>query len=410
MRTTIPLLKDHHHHPCLYAVLAEAIDLRTAPSKEAALHLLADARSTVACAHGWDDSRFDLDAADLDPLPPTVVINTSLHRLIMNRSAENSLAEQHAEIVACWRRRDWVERHFPRVLNFIMRLAACSRSTLTTFFERLLKDGVWHAEEMSVKDGIEIDLLRDAGLLGRTRCWADLATYGRLNPEQRKEVWGVKLFADGSLGAKTAAISSPFSGGETGIGSFTDEELLSCIRAVLDLGKALAIHAVGDEASAQVIRVLAGFKRIHGVLPQTRIEHCQFITREDAERAKRMGVGLSMQPNFSGESLGYRDRLPERLRLRNNPFRMLIDEAGFIPGKDLLLGSDGMPHGAKVSLEAALFPPLPSQRLTLAEVVAGYCMPDKTNGALEIEIHENESAVNVARVTADESTTCRPPQ
>ncbi|MGA2152760.1 MAG: hypothetical protein ABSG48_11515, partial [Geobacteraceae bacterium] len=102
------------------------------------------------------------------------------------------------------------------------------------------------------------------------------------------------------------------------------------------------------------------------------------------------GIVLCMQPNFSFESTCYRDRLPGQFLGRNNPFRMLIDDVGYVPGKDLLFGSDGMPHGAQYALESALFPPFPGQVLELSEFVAGYCMPDLENGFIDVAIdYEN---------------------
>jgi hypothetical protein len=72
---------------------------------------------------------------------------------------------------------------------------------------------------------------------------------------------------------------------------------------------------------------------------------------------------------------------------------MLIDEIGFVPGEDLILGSDGMPHGVQYALESALFPPYKGQRLTLDEFVAGYCLPDETYGHIEVRVDEEESKV-----------------
>jgi hypothetical protein len=68
---------------------------------------------------------------------------------------------------------------------------------------------------------------------------------------------------------------------------------------------------------------------------------------------------------------------------------MVIDKAGFVPGEDLILGSDGMPHGAEAALHAALFPPFPQQKLTLEEFIAAYCMPDKSYGEINLEIDED---------------------
>ena len=60
-----------------------------------------------------------------------------------------------------------------------------------------------------------------------------------------------------------------------------------------------------------------------------RLEHVQFITLPQARRAKDLGVILSMQPNFNSDSEDYADRLGPRDLEANNPFRMLIDQAGF---------------------------------------------------------------------------------
>ena len=100
-----------------------------------------------------------------------------------------------------------------------------------------------------------------------------------------------------------------------------------------------------------------------------------------------------MQPNFSVDSVLYRDRLNSQQIQNNNPFRMIIDEAGFEPGKDLILGSDGMPHGAQYALQSSLFPPQSGQVLTLDEFVAGYAMPDLRHGTIEIEIDDAASKV-----------------
>ena len=64
---------------------------------------------------------------------------------------------------------------------------------------------------------------------------------------------------------------------------------------------------------------------------------------------------------------------------------MLIDDAGYVPGKDLLLGSDGMPHGLVGALQNGLFPPVESQRLSMDELLAGYGA-DRTQGHITVDI------------------------
>ncbi len=161
-----------------------------------------------------------------------------------------------------------------------------------------------------------------------------------------------------------------------------------------DLDKPVAIHAIGDMATEQAVRCLDHLKQDSGKLPPLiRLEHCQFISHDTAQKAKAVGIVLSMQPNFNYDSIQYSDRLPKSFCKKNNPFRMLVDQAGFIPGKDLILGSDGMPHGAEYALNQSLFPPFEVQELTLDEFIAGYCMADMKNGHIEIHIDNKKSNV-----------------
>ena len=113
-------------------------------------------------------------------------------------------------------------------------------------------------------------------------------------------------------------------------------------------GKPVAIHAIGDRAIEQVLGVLERLDRDGLSFPLVRLEHVQFIDQAQARRAKDLGLVLSMQPNFNSDSQDYADRLAPRWLERNNPFRMLIDQAGFEPGQDLIFGSDGMPHGDRI--------------------------------------------------------------
>jgi hypothetical protein len=72
---------------------------------------------------------------------------------------------------------------------------------------------------------------------------------------------------------------------------------------------------------------------------------------------------------------------------------MLIDKAGFTSGRDLIFGSDGMPHGINYALEMSLFSPFPGQRLSLEEFIAGYCMDTMENGYIDISVDKAKQAV-----------------
>ncbi|MEM7783053.1 MAG: amidohydrolase family protein, partial [Planctomycetota bacterium] len=228
--------------------------------------------------------------------------------------------------------------------------------------------------------------------------------FDSLSSDYQERVSGIKLFTDGAIGSGTAAISrsykSSFSGPENfGMLIYEDDELENAIQTSLQKKAALAIHAIGDRAIEQVICGLekTGKSKLHQKC--VRIEHAQLIHPDQARRVKDLGVTLSMQPNFSSDSAAYSDRLDSGFCQSNNPFRMLIDEIGFIPGQDLIFGSDGMPHGAEEALNQSFFPPLENQRIQLDEFVAGYCT-DLSRGQIEFEVDESLRKIRIKQIKA----------
>ncbi len=394
MKERIPLLKDHHTHPFLYSSLASCPDIRFVADKGEALELIGrcSTRDELNAVIGWNDSRYSFTKEELDAFPPLVILNSSLHYFVINRAAADLLGPRFPELVANQGNREWIERNGSLLMGFIMGLKPCNVARISAFYDDLARQGVWYAEEMTMCGGGEIAVFADACLADRTRYWADAQTCTGLAEDELVRVHGLKIFTDGALGARTARLSQGFLGGEKGVLVYTDEELVELLSWGAELGKAVAIHAIGDVAIDQAV---AAVGRLGKGRAEIRMEHCQFISRESAEKAKTLGIAICMQPNFSCESSFYRDRLTGQYLAGNNPFRMLIDEVGYVPGEDLLFGSDGMPHGARFALENALFPPYPAQELRLDEFVAGYCMPDQEDGFIDLEIDDDRRQLRV---------------
>ncbi|HTP66543.1 MAG TPA: amidohydrolase family protein [Geobacteraceae bacterium] len=381
----IPLLKDHHTHPFLYSSLQSCPDIRFVDDKSKAVELIGRSciQDGINAVIGWNDSRYLFTEAELNAFPPLVLLNSSLHYFVMNDAAAELVGSRFPALIDNRGNREWIERNGAQLFGFIMGIRPCNVERLTSFYGTLSRSGVWYAEEMTMGGTAGLAVFDRAGLSDRTLFWADAATIEGLGDEELARVHGLKLFTDGALGARTARLLHGFLGGETGVLIYDDDELLSMLSWGAELGKAVAIHAIGDVAVEQAVIAVS---RLNRRPTEIRMEHCQFISRQAAEKAKALGIVLCMQPNFSFESSFYRDRLPECYLAANNPFRMLIDDAGFVPGRDLLFGSDGMPHGVQYALESALFPPFPGQTLSLDEFVAGYCMPDLENGFIDIVI------------------------
>ncbi|MFT7633333.1 MAG: putative amidohydrolase YtcJ [Mariniblastus sp.] len=398
MQTTveIPLLQDHHSHPLFYSAFGQSVSLESAASKPEALQRLESAWEHPAAngpgitiAHGWRSNHFQWTAEEIEKWPPTAIFNVSLHDLVINRGGMQVLVSRYGSISEQLRDRIWYENNLRVVLNWFANLNA-SPELLTQFYDQMLEQGVYFLEEMLLVDENEIELFKQAGLIDRTRFWAAPDTFESLSAPAKLDVHGLKLFTDGALGARTAALIQPYlDSNETenrGLLIHSDAELTQQITACLATRKSLAIHAIGDRAIEQVIESLTACENAIYQAPEIRIEHAQLISRNAADRAKDLGVTLSMQPNFSHDSVDYADRMSAEYRIANNPFRMLIDEVGFVAGEDLVFGSDGMPHGMEAAITQSLSPSLSSQQLSLDEFVAGYCMEDESLGTIEIEI------------------------
>ena len=392
IRRKIPLLRDRHSHPLLYAALMDSVDLnQPGESRESAIARVggraAGGGTGWTIATGWNSGRVSLQKSDFDGLPPVVVLSLSIHGLIVN-DAGRVLLREHDEVVADHLDdQDWIERNLRRVLNVFAR-AGASPERLSTFFARLHDIGVQSAEEMLLVGEDEIQLFDATGLADRTQFWAAPETYDSASPANRERIHGIKLFTDGAIGVTTAALHEKYRTVEHHGMLLYDDLALEALIARYSGRKPMAIHAIGDAAIDQVVSAVERAARQVTSRRLIRIEHAQFISESTARRAKALGLHLSMQPNFSEDSVTYADRLPAGYPSSNNPFRMLIDRIGFVPGVDLYFGSDGMPHGAHEALRQSLFPDggYEGQVLTLDEFIAGYCLPDMTQGSIEIEV------------------------
>jgi predicted amidohydrolase YtcJ len=411
----IPLLRDWHNHPLLYAAIDAGIDLneggthseqgadelRDRAVRRIREHVQLAARGWTF-ARGWNSGRYSLAKREFDDLPPLVVLNLSLHDFIVNDTGRALLKEHDREVVDNLDNQQWIERNLRRILNVFANYGA-SADRLRDFYRRLLEEhGIYHAEEMLLVDEREIGLFEEAGLNARSRFWAAPQQYDALPSDLQKKVHGIKLFTDGALGAWTAALHRPFrelpahaDWDPRGMLMHEPNELEGILRRCLDAGKPVALHAIGDRAIDQVV---AAVETVGAPAQGTiRIEHAQLISKPTARRAKALGVHLCMQPNFSDDSVYYARRLPEGYPERNNPFRMLIDEVGYVPGEDLLFGSDGMPHGFREGLRQSLFPHYETQRLSVPEFVAGYCLPEdesRRTGHIEVRIDPDKKSVS----------------
>lgn len=129
---------------------------------------------------------------------------------------------------------------------------------------------------------------------------------------------GVKLFADGALGSRGAALLAPYSDdpGNTGLLMMRPEELQRSARLAAESGFQLAVHAIGDRANRQVLDAFEAAGPGRGPDRRFRVEHAQIMAPEDLQRFAALGVIASMQPTHATSDMPWAEaRLgPARLR------------------------------------------------------------------------------------------------
>tara|TARA_B100001123_G_C15255945_1_gene1004668 strand:+ start:18 stop:1700 length:1683 start_codon:yes stop_codon:yes gene_type:complete len=167
-----------------------------------------------------------------------------------------------------------------------------------------------------------------------------LQTGAILDPDHMLVTRGIKLYADGALGSRGAALLSKYEDYETkGLLIFKKKEIIPILTKALEKGIQIQTHAIGDRGNRVTLDwYKEAFETISPdqrkiAKPRWRVEHAQIISKEDQLRYKEMDLIASMQPShaigdlhFAPSRLGM-DRVSDGYVWRN-----LIDLGVLIAG------------------------------------------------------------------------------
>lgn len=181
-------------------------------------------------------------------------------------------------------------------------------------------------------------------------------------------VGGIKMFADGALGSRTASMLQPYVGtpqgdipNKWGVIAMDPEEMLEAALLAGRAGFSLTIHAIGDRANRDVLNILAEVRAQEvassgapagGAPLRHRIEHVQCIHDEDLPRLAQLDVLASAQPIHATSDMLIVDKYWGPRRAPGAyAFRRLLDS-----GAHLVFGSDGPiePHDPLIGIHAAV--------------------------------------------------------
>lgn len=344
-RTVTPGLIDAHLHFLSYGLSLQEIDLVGTQSLEAALERVAARAQTTPAGQwlsgrGWDQMlwpaptfprRRDLDAVTRD------------HPIFLRRKCghagwANSLALELAGIS-----RDTpdpeggaIERDpatgqptgilLERAMELVMRhLAAPSPEAavdaVRTALRRANSLGITGVHNMEGSDALRaFQTLRRRGELTLRVLQqipeADLDAAIQLGVQTGYgDAWirfgAVKIFSDGSLGARSALMVEPYEGEphNYGIAVATAEHLKRQVSRAAQAGLAVHIHAIGDQANRNVLDAIEATRRNGiGLHLRHRIEHAQILQPADVPRFAELGVIASMQPIHCTQDITLADR------------------------------------------------------------------------------------------------------
>ncbi len=304
-------------------------------------------------------------------------------------------------------------------VKIALELAAreCLRNGLTSVHEARVTPFMLQAFREMVKKG-RLPLRVYAMLDGANPTLIDewLKRGPEIDPGHRLTIRSVKVFADGALGSRGAALFEPYTDAPNTKGMITTTEagISDLTRRCLGRGFQVATHAIGDAANHQVLDAYEkALKQASGATPGTpasvagvggndarlRIEHAQVLAAADIPRFVELGVIASMQPTHCTSDMAWAEKRIGSARIKGAyAWRSVLKTGAHVPISSDFPGETLNPfYGiyAAVTRQDPQGKPdggwYPEQRMTLEEALRGYTIEaayaefeEKQKGSIEM--------------------------
>ena len=222
------------------------------------------------------------------------------------------------------------------------------------------------------------------------------------HPAGRLKMRSVKLYADGALGSRGAAMLEDYSDdhGNRGLMVMSPAQLATAVAKAKRCGVQVATHAIGDRGNRESLDVYAAAlgKDAAGD-HRWRIEHAQVLSLQDLPRLAGMHVIASMQPTHATSDMPWaQERVgPDRIvgayawrQLRDRGARLALGSDFPVERVDPRLGlasavtradGDGKPAGGW----------FPGEKLTAYEALRGFTLDAAYAGFAETEVGSLEA-------------------
>jgi len=289
------------------------------------------------------------------------------------------------------RAQDLVAKHIPPMTlpqaKHAIQLAAleCVRYGLTSIHEAKVTPLIVQAFHELVREG-RMPLRVYAMLDGADKNLVDewLKRGPEIDPHHQLTIRSFKLFADGALGSRGAALLEPYSDAPQTKGVMTtpESDVYGLARRALQAGFQVCTHAIGDAANRSVLNA---YEQAEKEVPDAhdlrlRIEHAQVLSPQDIPRFAKLGVLASMQPTHCTSDMPWAEKRVGPQRISGAyAWRSVKDSGAHLPLSSDFPGETLNPfYGiyAAITRQDPQGNPSggwhPEQKLTLEEALRGY--------------------------------------
>lgn len=194
----------------------------------------------------------------------------------------------------------------------------------------------------------------------------------------------LKLFVDGSLGARTASLQTPYEDdpGNYGQDVLTQEELYDWVGTAHRNGLQVVAHSIGDKSALHILNAVEAAQKVDGRTDLRHgIVHAQILTYDLVDRMAELGVQVLTQTIFIDyDAIMAEERVgKERLDMSYTYKNMLEKGINVSNGSDSPIELPNVLRGMEIAMtrESITTPGRfinPDQAFTLEEAIYSYTM------------------------------------
>ncbi len=335
-----PGLVDNHLHLAMQGMKLSMLDFSDVHSKEEMLHLLQKKVSETPVGKwvlglNWNENLFPnrsiptMDELDqIAPHHPVLLTRTDYHTYLANRQAflVAGIVEHTADPEGGSFGRDQSGRFTGLVHEnaYLLFQAAQPKATYTELKD-FVRKGMQDALRYGIT-GVHTDDVRSLETVEQTlRIYRELVEEGNYLHSQQLiyysaleelkslgltagdgdewiKIGACKIFADGSIGGRTALLSKPYADDPTnyGMAIHSQAEFNQIVQKARQMNIPMAVHAIGDQAAEMMIVAMEQFplRNAGGEKLRDRLIHAQVLRADLIRRLQNLPVAIDIQPRF----------------------------------------------------------------------------------------------------------------